>query len=53
MKNDNRPPKGRRSYPAFYEKLIPIALIIIAIGTVAAILFALAVALRLLPGITP
>jgi len=53
MEEPRKPDRRRRSYPAVYEKLIPIALGIIAIATIMAILFALAVALRLLPGIVP
>lgn len=43
----------RRSYPAAYEKLIPVALGVLIIAALIAILFALAVAFRLLPGVTP
>jgi|GEM_PF-1796803 len=53
MTEPKKPPQIRRSYPAVYEKLIPLALGLIAIATIIAILFALAVALRLLPGIVP
>lgn len=53
MTKTEKPPRPRRSYPAAYEKLIPIALGIIAAAAVIAILFALAVALRVLPGTTP
>jgi hypothetical protein len=53
MNVSEKPSRRRRSYPAAYEKLIPIALGVIAAAAVIAILFALAVVLRVLPGITP
>ncbi len=53
MKEPEKPSHSRRSYPAVYEKLIPVALGLIAVATVAAIGFAVVVALRLLPGVTP
>jgi hypothetical protein len=53
MKESEKPSHSRRSYPAVYEKLIPVALGIIAMAALIAILFALALALRLLPGVTP
>ncbi len=53
MKEPEKSSPSRRSYPAVYEKLIPVALGIIVVMTVAAIGFAVAVALRLLPGVTP
>jgi hypothetical protein len=40
----------KRSYPGSYDKLIPIALAIIAIAIVAVLAFALVVALGLVPG---
>lgn len=49
-----KPPiRPRRSYPAAYEKVIPVALGALIVAALSAILFALAVALRLLPGIIP
>ena len=42
--------KGGRSYPEFYEKLIPIALGVIIILFFVVLLIAVAVALRLIPG---
>jgi hypothetical protein len=53
MTEPKQPTRPRRNYPAVYEKLIPIALGGIVVATLAALLFALAVALRLLPGVTP
>ena len=53
MNEPERPSRSRRSYPALYEKLIPIALCIIVVATIVAIGFAAAIALRLLPGVTP
>lgn len=49
MTEPKPPTRPRRSYPAAYEKLIPVALAIIAVLALAAILFALVVASRLLP----
>jgi hypothetical protein len=42
--------KSGRSYPDFYEKLIPIALGVIIILFFVVLLIAVAVALRLIPG---
>jgi hypothetical protein len=44
-----RPPAPRR-YPGLYEKLIPIALIVILAATVLIVLVALAVGLGIFPG---
>jgi hypothetical protein len=53
MKESEKPSHSRRSYPTVYEKLIPVTLGIIAMAALIAILFALVLALRLLPGVTP
>ena len=42
-------PSGRR-YPAFYEKLIPVALAIIGVAILALLIIIVAVALGLFPG---
>ncbi len=49
---DDKPekPGKTRSYPASYEKLIPIALAIIVVAIVAVLVFAAVVALGLAPG---
>ena len=47
---DGRPP-ARRHYPPFYEKVVPIALAIIALIVVALLLVILGVALGLFPGV--
>lgn len=49
MEHEEKPSRPRRSYPAVYEKLIPLALALIALATLAALAFAVAVAARLLP----
>jgi hypothetical protein len=50
MKENGGPSKNRRSYPDFYEKLIPIALGVIVTLIFVVLLIAVAVALRLIPG---
>jgi len=47
-KDDHRPP-GRR-YPSFYEKAVPIALVIIVAAIVILLLIIVGVALGLVPG---
>ena len=47
-KRDRRPSK--RQYPAFYERFVPIALIVIVVIIVALLLIILSVALGLFPG---
>lgn len=49
MTHKEKPLRPRRSYPAVYEKLIPLALALIALATLAALAFAVAVAAGLLP----
>jgi len=49
MTHDEKPSRPQRSYPAVYEKLIPIALALIALATLAALGFAVAVATGFLP----
>ncbi len=46
---DEHPPTGRH-YPPFYEKVVPIALAIIALIVVVLLLVILGVALGLFPG---
>ncbi len=46
---DGRPPANRH-YPPFYEKVVPIALAIIALIVVVLLLIILGVALGLFPG---
>ncbi len=50
MKEQHEEPGKKRSYPGSYDKLIPIALVIIAVAIVAVLIFALVVALGLVPG---
>jgi hypothetical protein len=50
MKENGGPSKSGRSYPEFYEKLIPIALGVIVILIFVVLLIAVAIALRLVPG---
>jgi hypothetical protein len=50
MREKGGPSKGGRSYPEFYEKLIPVALGIIVVLIFIVLLIAVAVALRLIPG---
>jgi hypothetical protein len=40
-----------RRYPGPYEKLVPIALIVILVAAILIVLLALAVGLRLVPGV--
>jgi len=48
-KRDHPPPK--RQYPAFYERLVPIALIVIVVVIVILLLIILSVALGVFPGV--
>jgi hypothetical protein len=50
MNDKPEKPGKTRSYPASYEKLIPIALAIIVVAIVALLAFAAAAALGLVPG---
>jgi len=47
-KGNDKPPK--RQYPAFYEKAVPIALVVIVLGLVVLLLIVLAVFAGLVPG---
>jgi hypothetical protein len=49
MSKAERSPTGRR-YPAFYEKLIPVALVVIGVAILALLIITVAVALGLFPG---
>jgi hypothetical protein len=42
--------RPKRRYPPFYEKVVPIALVIIAIAIIALLLIIVGVALGLFPG---
>ncbi len=52
MEDPQREPARERRYPERYEKMIPIALgvIVVAIGVI--LVFTVAIALRLLPGVS-
>ncbi len=50
MNDRDERPGDKRSYPGSYDKLIPIALVIIVVAIVAVLAFALVVALGLAPG---
>jgi hypothetical protein len=50
VKQDNREPPKRR-YPAFWEKAMPIALVVIILAIVLLLVVVFAVATGLLPGV--
>ncbi len=50
MSEENGGPQRRRSFPAVYEKLIPIALGVIIVLVLLVLTVAAAIALRILPG---
>jgi hypothetical protein len=47
---DHADPRPKRTYPPFYERVVPIALAIIALIIVVLLLVSLGVALGLFPG---
>ena len=51
MGNQDERPPARRHYPPFYEKVVPIALAIIALIVIVLLLVILGVALGLFPGV--
>ena len=51
MDNKDEHPPARRHYPPLYEKVVPIALGIIALIVIALLLIILGVALGLFPGV--
>ncbi len=46
-----KPARPKRRYPPFYEKAVPIALVVIVIAIVILLLIILGVALDLFPGV--
>jgi hypothetical protein len=46
--SDNQPP-SKRHYPPFYEKIVPVAMLLIAGAIILMIIIAIAVALGLFP----
>jgi hypothetical protein len=48
-RRDRRKPSGRR-YPPFFEKAVPIALVVIAVAILILLAVSIVVALNLLPG---
>ena len=50
MANNDQRPSTERKYPELYEKLIPVALVVIIVAIVVLFFVAIAVALGLFPG---
>jgi hypothetical protein len=50
MTDDNHRPSKERRYPELYEKLVPIALVVILVAIVVLLIAAVAVALGLFTG---
>ena len=50
MSRPQKEPTKKRQYPPLYEKIVPIALVVLALAILALLIISFAVALGLFPG---